>query len=42
VSITNRLQKTEETISGAEDTKENIDTTVNENVKCKKLLTQNI
>jgi uncharacterized coiled-coil protein SlyX len=41
-SITNRIQKMEERISGAEDTIENIDTTVKENVKCKKLLTQNI
>jgi hypothetical protein len=29
-------------ISGGEDTIENIDTTIKENVKCKKLLTQNI
>ena len=29
-------------ISGAEDTIENIDTTVKENAKCKNLLTQNI
>jgi hypothetical protein len=32
----------EERISGAEDTIENIDTTIKENVKCKKILTQNI
>ena len=32
----------EERISGAEDSIENMDTTVKENVKCKKLLTQNI
>ena len=32
----------EERISGAEDTIENIDTTVKENAKSKKLLTQNI
>jgi hypothetical protein len=32
----------EERISGAEDTIENIDITVKENAKCKKLLTQNI
>jgi hypothetical protein len=31
-----------ERISGAEDTIENIDTAVKENVKCKQLLTQNI
>ena len=39
VSISNRIQEIEEKISGAEDTIENIDTTVKENVKCKKLLT---
>jgi hypothetical protein len=38
-SITNRIQKTEERISGTEDTIENIDTTIKENVKCKKTLT---
>jgi predicted nucleic acid-binding Zn-ribbon protein len=32
-SITNRIQETEERISGAEDTIENIDTTVKENAK---------
>jgi hypothetical protein len=32
----------EERLSGAEDTIENIDTTVKENTKCKKILTQNI
>jgi predicted nucleic acid-binding Zn-ribbon protein len=41
-SITNRIQETEERISGTEDTIENIDTTVRENSKGKKLLTQNI
>ena len=41
-SITNRIQEIEERISGAEDTIENIDTTVKENAKCTKLLTQNI
>ena len=41
-SITNRLQEIEKRLSGAEDTIENIDTTDKENVKCKKLLTQNI
>jgi hypothetical protein len=40
-SITNRIQKIEERISGAEDTIENIDTTVKQNAKCQKLLTQN-
>ena len=42
VSITNRIQEMDENISDAEDTIENIDTTVKENAKCKKLLTQNI
>jgi phosphoenolpyruvate carboxylase len=41
-SIPNRMQAIEERISGAEDTLENIDTTVKENAKCKKLLDQNI
>jgi RNA processing factor Prp31 len=41
-SITNRIQEMEERISGAEDTIENIDTTFKENLKCKKILTQNI
>jgi predicted nucleic acid-binding Zn-ribbon protein len=41
-SITNRLQKIEERISGAEDTVENIDTPVKENTKSKRLLTQTI
>jgi chromosome segregation ATPase len=40
-SITNRIQEIEERISGAEDTIENIDTTMKENAKCKKNLTQN-
>ena len=38
----NKIQEIEERISGAEDTIENIDTTIKENEKCKKLLTQNI
>jgi len=43
VSITNRIQKIEERISGAEDTVEEIDTMVKEYSKHKKkLLTQNI
>jgi uncharacterized coiled-coil protein SlyX len=42
ISITNRLQEIEERISGAEDTIENINTTVKENVKCKRLSIQNI
>ena len=33
VSITNRIQETEEKMSGAEDTIENIDTIVKENAK---------
>jgi predicted nucleic acid-binding Zn-ribbon protein len=41
-SITNRIQEIEERISDAEDAIENIDTTVKENAKIKKLLTQNI
>ena len=41
-SITNRIQEIEGRISGAEDTIENIDTTVKENAKCRKLLTQNV
>jgi chromosome segregation ATPase len=41
-SITNRIQEIKERISGAEDTIENIDTTVKENEKCKKILSQNI
>jgi len=40
-SITNRIQEIEERISGAEDTIENIDTIIKDNVKHKKLLTQN-
>ena len=41
-SITNRIQEIEKRTTGAEDTIENIDTTVKENAKSKKLLTQNI
>jgi uncharacterized coiled-coil protein SlyX len=41
-SITNRIQEIEERISGVEDTIENTDTTIKENRKCKKLLTQKI
>ena len=41
-SINNRIQEIEERISDAEDTIESIDTTVKENTKCKKFLTQNI
>jgi uncharacterized coiled-coil protein SlyX len=41
-SITNRIQEIEERISCVEGTIENIDTTVKENTKSKKLLIQNI
>ena len=41
-NINKRIQEIKERISGAEDTIENIDTTVKENAKGKKLLTQNI
>jgi wobble nucleotide-excising tRNase len=41
-SITNRIQEIEERISGAEDTIENMETTIKENAKCKKILNQNI
>ena len=40
-SISNRIQEMEERISGA-DSIENIGTTIKENTKCKKILTQNI
>jgi chromosome segregation ATPase len=42
VSISNRIQETEERISGAEDSIDNMGTTIKENEKCKKILTQNI
>jgi uncharacterized coiled-coil protein SlyX len=42
VSIINRMQEIEERISGVDDTIEEIDTTVKENSKHKKLLTQSI
>jgi hypothetical protein len=35
-------QEIEERITGTEDTTENIDITIKENAKCKKILTQNI
>jgi hypothetical protein len=41
-SISNRMQKMEERISGTEDFIENMDTTIKENAKCKKILTQDI
>jgi chromosome segregation ATPase len=42
VNISNRVQEMEERIPGAEDSIENISTTIKENAKCKKILTQNI
>jgi hypothetical protein len=42
VSISNRIQEMEERISGTEVSIENIGTTIKENTKCKKILTQNI
>jgi chromosome segregation ATPase len=41
-SISNRIQKMEDRISGAEDSIENICTTIKDNAKCKMILTQNI
>jgi chromosome segregation ATPase len=41
-SISNRIQEMEERISGAEDSIENMGTTIKEKSKCKKILTQNI
>jgi hypothetical protein len=41
-SISNRIQEMEERISGAEHSIENSSTTIKENTKCKKILTQNI
>jgi hypothetical protein len=41
-SIRNRVQEMEERISGAEDSIENIGTTIKDNTKRKKILTQNI
>ena len=42
VRVSNRIQEMEERISGAEDSIENLGTTIKENEKCKKILTQNI
>jgi hypothetical protein len=39
-SISFRIQEMEERISGAEDSIENIGTTIKENTKCKRILTQ--
>jgi hypothetical protein len=41
-SISNIIQEMEEGISGAEDSMENTGTTIKENAKSKKILTQNI
>jgi chromosome segregation ATPase len=41
-SIRNRIQEMEEKIPVTEDSIENMGTTVKENAKCKKILTQNI
>jgi chromosome segregation ATPase len=41
-SISNRIQEMEERISGGEDSIENFGTTIKENGKCRKILTQNI
>ena len=41
-SISNRIQEMEERISDAEDCIENMDITIKEAAKCKKILTQNI
>ena len=40
-SITNSIEETKERISDIENTIEEIDTLVKENIKCKKFLTQN-
>jgi hypothetical protein len=42
VIINNRIREMEERILGTEDSIENISTTIKENAKCKKILTQNI
>ena len=39
-SISNRIQEMEERISGAEDSIENIGTTIKENTKFRRILTQ--
>jgi phage shock protein A len=41
-SIRNRIQEMEERISGTEVSIGNMHTTIKENAKCKKILTQNI
>jgi hypothetical protein len=40
-STSNRIQEMVERISGAEHSIENVDTTIEENAKCKKILTKN-
>jgi hypothetical protein len=42
VSISKRIQDMEERISGAEDSIENMDTTIKEKAECKNILTKNI
>jgi hypothetical protein len=42
VSIRHRIQEMDERISGAENSIGNMDTTIKENAKCKKIITQNI
>ena len=42
MSISKRIQEMEERFSGAEDSIENMGTTIKENAKCKKTPTQNI
>jgi hypothetical protein len=42
VNVSNRIQEMEERILGTEDSIENMNTTIKENAKCKKILTQNI
>jgi hypothetical protein len=39
VSISNRIQEMEERMSGAEDSIGNMEPTIKENAKCKKILT---
>jgi chromosome segregation ATPase len=41
-SISKRIQEMEDRISGAEDSIENMGTTIKDNAKCKKILSQNI
>ena len=41
-SISNRIKEMQESVSGAEDSIENIGTTIKENEKCKKILTLSV